>query len=498
MKQEYVLAFDVGTSSVKAVVVDLSGALCATATAPLQLLSPQRDWKEQDPDELWRCVCACSSTAVLQAALPLSGLRGVVFGTYWKGIFPVDADGNSLCPAILWLDGRAQAQADALNEKLGTDFMGAIEYWPKLLWFREQLPEAYEKTAQILDANAYLKYRATGEYSSDYNNNFILSADTKLQARYDRVLQAAQLDKAKFPPLVRSTQQVGHVTERAAMQMGIRAGVPVFGGTTDLASIAIGSGCSAPGQGHLYLGSSGWLGAALPSDPTGQRPPCLPFYDGMELALAGMQSAGMSFDWGARCFYNAGVTLAPAIYQTIAEEVGKIPAGSSDLLCIPWIHGEKAPHDPNARCTFFGAEAGHNRAHFLGAIMEGIAFQLRQSMELLQSVGMPPFPELRAVGGCTGSTTWMQRTADILGTPIHVPAYAQHAGAVGTAYCALVGLGICRDFTQAREMIQVQKIYEPQTQHSAHYARLFAVWQQLEPALTGCSALLKQNAGGVA
>lgn len=491
MHHEYVLAFDVGTSSVKGVVVDLDGNLISTATGSLILHSPQRDWKEQDPMELWQRTCECAKSALQKAGRPLTNLKGIVFGTFWKGIIPMDADGRLLSRNILWCDGRGGKQAAELNEALGTDYMCSIEYWPRLKWFKDEMPEAYAQAEWILETNAFLKYKATGTVTSDYNNNYLRTTNRNLQKRYDRVIEAIDLDMNKFPPLMQSTEQIGVTSAQGAEELGVLPGIPVFGGTTDLASIAIGSGCAGLMQAHIYLGSSGWMGTALPVDPTGKQQ-FLPFYEGVELALFGMQSGGMSFDWGARTFYGAGPKTSDEIMQTITCEVEQVPPGSDGLLCIPWIHGEKPPYDTNARCTFFRAEASHTRANFQAAIIEGICYQLRHSMESLQEAGLPSIDVFRAVGGCTNNDSWMQRLADILKTPVHVPTATQHAGAVGVAYCALIGLGVCQSYAQARDMVKIEKVFEPKEENLAVYDRMYPIWCKLQQSLKECNALLAE------
>ena len=475
--KEFVLSFDIGTSSVKAAAVSFDCELLSTALEPLRLYKPRPAWNEQDPGELWEACCRAARQVMCSKRG--EALRGIVFGTYWKGIIPVDAEGRLLHRNLLWCDSRAGEEAAFLNEHLGVKCFSSIDYWPKLLWLKNHLPEIYEQAACLHEAGSYLKFRATGESASDYDNSFIRTTEPLVQEAYDRIVDLCGLDRDKFAPLVMSDTLVGQVTPEAAEQLGVPAGVPVFGGTTDIASVATGAGCSIPGRGHLYMGTSGWIGAAVPTDPA--YPFFLPYYPGTSLALSAIRSAGQSYAWVLDTYYW---DVAPSLrYRVAEEEVSRIPAGSHGLLFRPLRPEDQPEGSASAFGTFLNEDASHTRADHANAVMEGIALQLRQAMEKVNVSGFAPYPQIgkilipdpqvlrngtppsfdviRAVGGCARSDTWMQRTADILNTPIEVPESPQHAAVVGVAVCALIGLGVFRSFSDAASRIRVEKRFEP-------------------------------------
>ncbi|MBO4411508.1 MAG: hypothetical protein J5794_04905 [Lachnospiraceae bacterium] len=475
--KEFVLSFDIGTSSVKAAAVSFDCELLASSLEPLRLYQPDPARNEQDPEELWEA--CCRAARLVMRTQNREALRGIVFGTYWKGIIPVDADGKILHRNLLWCDNRAGEEARFLNEHFGVQCFSGIDYWPKLLWLKTRLPEIYEKAAYLHEAGSYLKFRATGEAASDYDNNFIRTTEPLVQEAYDRIVDLCGLDRAKFAPLVMSTDRIGEVTPEAAEKLGVPSGVPVFGGTTDMASVATGAGCSIPGKGHLYMGTSGWIGAAVPTDPA--YPFFLPYYPGMSLAISGIRSAGQSYAWVLNTYYR---DVAPAErYRVAEEEVSRVPAGSRGLRFLPFRPETRPAGSAFSFGEFRNADASHTRADYANAVMEGIALQLRQGMKWVNVSGFAPYPQIgkilipdpealrnntppsfdviRAVGGCARSDTWMQRTADILNTPIEVPESPQHAAAVGVAVCALIGLGVLRSFKDAAGRIRAVKCFEP-------------------------------------
>ena len=269
MKKSYIVSYDLGTSGVKIALVDLEGNLISSETVGYSLLIPQHGWAEQDPNEFWGAVCKGTKQVVANENMKPEAIAGIAFGTQWKGIIPLDHDDNVLHNAIIWLDGRAEKQAKKLNTRMHTDTFTERDYWARLMWVKEELPETYEKTANFLEVNAFLKFKATGVKAVDLTNDFIHNLEPEIQKYYNRVLTSAELDPDKFPPLVMPAERVGELTAEAAEKLGLCEKTPVFGGCGDIPAIAIGAGCSSIGSAHIYLGSSGWLGISVLERKTG-------------------------------------------------------------------------------------------------------------------------------------------------------------------------------------------------------------------------------------
>jgi len=495
MNQNYILSFDLGTSGVKSALIDSSGGFHGCSSKSCPLICPQPGWAEQKPSDIWDAICETSKSVIESAGIAKDDIKGIVFGTYWKGIIPIDKDGKELYNNIIWLDARAGAQAQKMNESLPEPNMFAQEYWPRLLWVKEEMPEIYEKAAYLLETNAYLKYKATGEIVSDYNNNFMFSENPLLKAFYEGVFSITGLDREKFPPLVSSTDKTGSITNKAALEMGVCEGTPVFGGNNDLCAIPIGSGSSQVDHWHIYLGSSGWIGTAVTEDTSGARPPFLPFFPGRELMLSGMQAVGLAFNWVIDQFYRPErKQLGDGIYDFVNRDIEGIEPGSMNMVAAPWINGERPPLSPDAKAVFFNITNLHDRRHFITATMEGICYHLRWLGEQVCAMGIKPMKTIRAVGGCALSAPWMQMLADIIGVPVEVPQNARHAGAIGTAYCAMIGLDYCENFDKAYEMVKIEKVYQPNPSNKATYDKLYGIWTKLYPSLEGLYASLNSQA----
>lgn len=484
MKNTYIASYDFGTSGVKAVLVTVDGAVRSHATASYPLLTPRSGWAEQEPDAYWRGVCQATHQALAAGDVKPEEVVGVVFGTMWKGIIPIDKDGNVLHNCMIWLDARGEKQAKVLNERLHTDRFCAQDYWARLMWLRDEHPDIYAAADCILENNAYLKFKSTGKKGVDLTNCLVSSPKADLEREYAAIMSAAELDMAKFPPIMMPWETQGGLTAQAAQELGLCEGTPVFGGCGDIPAITIGSGSSAMGAAHIYLGSSGWLGITAPERKEDVGEVYQSLDREKEILLYTMQSACMSFDWTIRQFYNAEwKELGGGVYDVVNRDLTEVPPGSGGMLAAPWLHGERPPLSDKARGVFFNLDANHDRRYFVNAMLESICYMLRWKLEAYRRESGKDIPMLRVVGGGTGSAHWMQMLSDILQLPIEVPADSRHAGAIGTAYCALIGLGKCSDFEDINRMIRIDKRYEPRQDHMAVYDKMYHLFQRLYPTL---------------
>lgn len=484
MSKKYIASYDFGTSGVKSVLVGEDGQVLAHASAGYPLLTPHNGWAEQDPEMYWRAICRATQQAMAAVELTPDDVIGVVFGTMWKGIIPVDRQGKVLYPCMIWLDARAEKQAAVLNERMHTDRFCAQDYWARLMWLRDEQPDIYENAAYILENNAYLKFRATGKLGSDLSNCFVTSVKPPLKKEYEEIMAAADLDLQKFPPCVMPWDHVGDLSEQAASELGLAVGTPVFGGCGDIPAIAIGSGSSDMDAAHIYLGSSGWLGVTVPERRENVGETYSSLDDKKEILLYTMQSACMTFDWAIRCFYkNEWESQGSGVYALIEQELSQIPAGSDGMIAAPWLHGERPPLSEKARALFFNIKASHDRRYFVNAVQESVCYMLRSKLDTYRKESGRPIEKLRVVGGAAASNHWMQMLSDILEIPVEVPADSRHVGAIGSAYCALIGLGRCADFEQTNQSITVERCFYPRAANKNVYDRNYAVFSGLYPAL---------------
>ncbi len=485
-EQRFVLAYDLGTSGVKAALVNLQGEVIDTATVDYSLFIPQPGWAEQDPDQYWEGVCTVTKQVLQQSGVTPGAVIGLAFGTQWKGIIPVDRQGNILHRSIIWLDSRAADQARRLNERFGEGMFNATDYWPKLMWLRENDPESIENAAIILEANSFLKWKATSVAAVDISNCFVRSVDPKLEQLFKDILDFSDIPQDKFPKMVRAEELVGYVTTEAAEELGLAPGTPVFGGNTDIQAIAVGAGCSELGGVHMYFGSSGWIGYTLPH--SSEQIYVSPFDEQRDIVIFSMQAIGLSLNWVIKNFYGREwAEMSSNVFEFVNQDMKDIPPGSEGAFATPWFYGEVPPLlGEEARGNFINLGPQHGRRHLAHAIMEGVCYQLKMGGLHNQKVKGYPWPKVvNVVGGGSSSDIWMQMLADIMNIPVRVPHATRHSGAVGTAYSALIGLGICSDYAEAAKRVQIDRSFEPIPENVAAYEKYFPVFEtlykQLEP-----------------
>lgn len=494
---QYIIAHDVGTGGNKAVLVDTEGNVCATAFAPYPISYPCPDWAEQEPEDWWHAVTITTRQVLEQARVAPRVVLCMVYTTQMLGIVPMGKDKQPLRPAIIWLDARAPAQAERIMRKfLGRKVFALIagaelsgkDGLPKLLWLKEHEPHVYSGMSCFLDVNGYLIYRATGNMVFEWSCASAFGFDLKKKDWLRGIIRYIGVDLDKFPPLVRSIDQVGTLTAQAAAECGLQEGTPIFGGGGDAPGAAVGAGAVGEGDGHIYLGTSGWVGVTTSKTPTGRHGVAtLQSADpNKALLFAEMETAGACLKWIADEFYKVEQAdpNIPNVYALMDEKVETIPPGSDFLICTPWLYGERAPiADTWVRGTFFNLSADHTREHLLRAVYEGVAYNLRWMIEIVEQTFGFPLPTLRIIGGGARGKPWMQIIADVTGRRVETVANPQEAGAVGAALTAAVGLGLYPDFESLKKVVCMEHECEPQSDNAETYAVLYQAYQRLYTSL---------------
>lgn len=493
MASRYVLSYDLGTSGVKCALVTMDGALVCSATAQYTYEIPRLGWAEQAPQAYWDGVCHVTKEVLRQSNVQATSVAGIVFGTLWKGIILIDQEGNVLRPSILWMDGRAQKQAERLKEAMSGKAFGPTDYWPKLLWLRDNEPENLDRAVMILEVNSYLKWKATGKAAVDISNSFVRAFDEEQEQYYEALSRFVGIPREKFPPLVEATDLVGHITQQAADEMGLVQGIPVFGGNNDIQGVTVGAGCARTGGVHVYFGSSGWMGFTVPH---GEGFISSSLDRKHDIGTAGMKSVGLTINWVAKTLYRPEYAQSDAdAFSLMDREIAQVKAGCDGLLAAPWIYGEYPPlADLDAGGCFLNLRPDHSRGTMARAMMEGLCFHLKQRAQYMCRIKDCPWPgAVRAVGGGTCSDVWMQILADVLQIPVHVPESPRHCGAVGTAYSAIIGLGYCTDYEEAAQKVKLWKVFKPDPQNVAIYEKRYALYTQLYGALKPVFSTLNEE-----
>jgi xylulokinase len=485
----HVLGIDVSTTATKAVLVDETGTVAGIGTADYGFDVPRPLWIEQDP-RLW----SSGAVAAIRQVLATTGVRGdeiraIGLTGQMHGLVLLDADDRVLRPAILWNDQRTAHACDEIREALGFDRLVALTgndavtglTAPKLVWVRDHEPDVWARTARMLLPKDYVRLTLTGAHALDKADGAgTLLFDLAARDWSPEVLAALRIPREWLPPTFEGPAVTGEVTAGAAAATGLRAGTPVVAGGGDQSANAVGVGAVAPGTVALSLGTSGVVFAATTSplyDPRGRvHAFCHAVPDRWHL-MSVMLSAAGSLRW-------LRDTIAPGLpYPELVEPAADVPAGSEGLWFLPYLSGERSPHpDPLARGAFVGLTLAHDRRHLVRAVLEGVAFGLRDGLDLMVAAGMPAPAQVRASGGGLASPAWRQILADVLEAEIATVSTTEGA-AFGAALLATPAAGWFSTVDEAvAATVQATPVASPGPD-APTYRDAHAAYRELYPAL---------------
>ena len=483
-----VLGIDISTTATKAIVVDESGAVRGIGTAeyPFEVSHPL--WSEQAPQLWWDATVAAIREALASPGVS-ADVAGVGLTGQMHGAVLLDRADAVLRPAILWNDQRTAAECDEIRDILGRDRLIAITgndalpgfTAPKLLWVRKHEPDVWRHIAHLLLPKDYVRLHLTGEHAVDKADGAgTLLFDLARRDWSPDVVAALGVDRAWLPRSWEGPEVTGTVTSAAAEATGLRPGTPVVAGGGDQSSNAVGVGVVSPGTMAVSLGTSGVVFAATAEplfEPEGRVHAFCHALPHRWHMMSVMLSAAGSLRW----FHDA---IAPGVsYAELVEPAAQVPPGSAGLLFLPYLSGERTPHtDPLARGAFIGLTLSHDRRHLTRAVLEGVAFGLRDGLDLMLAAGTPPPAQIRVSGGGTVSAVWRQILADVLETEIATVSTSEGA-AYGAAILAAVGAGWYPDVERAcRTLVRATPSAEPGSS-VALYREAHAIYRDLYPAL---------------
>lgn len=490
------LGIDVGTTGARALLVAPSGALVATASADYPMATPAPAWAEQNPADWISATKRAVRDALTAAGHPTVlavGLTGQM-----HGLVLLDGKGAVLRPAILWCDQRTTAQCRRITTIVGAERLiqltcnPALEGFtaPKLLWVHEQEPAIHARVRQILLPKDYLRYVLTGDYTTDVSDaSGTLLLDVRHRRWSTEMLAALDVPRAWLPEVVESPVITGHVLPQLAAELGIPAGTPVVGGGGDQAAGGVGNGVVRPGIVSSTIGSSGVVfahSAEITIDPGGRVHTFCHAVPGAWHVMGVTQGAGLSLRWWRDQFAAETITaqrLHTDPYTLLTAEAATVAAGADGMHWLPYLMGERTPHlDANARGVLYGVTGRHTRAHVLRAVMEGVVYSLRDSLEILRELAVP-ISEVRASGGGARSALWRQMQADVFNTPV-VTVQAQEGPAYGAALLAAVGHGLYPTVPAACDAwVHLDSRTDPIAADVAVYADQYPIYRALYPAL---------------
>jgi xylulokinase len=443
-----VLGVDIGTGGTRAVLIDRAGRVLASfASEHAAIRSEHIGWAEQEPEDWWRAAREAIRGAIAAGEARGSDIEAVGLTGQMHGCVMLDADGKVLRPALIWCDQRTQPQCDWLTEKIGFERLIELTCNPalpnftltKLLWVREHQPEIFAKIAHVLCPKDYVRYRLTGEFAMDMQEaSGTLLLDVAHRRWSVEVAEEAGIPMEWLPRLFEGPEICARVSDAGAGATGLAAGTPVVAGAGDQGAGAVGMGILAPGSVSATIGTSGVVFAATDApikDRLGRLHTFCHAAPGRWHVMGVTNGAGLSF----RYFRD---TFAPGkSYEELTAKAAEVSAGSEGLMWAPYLFGERTPHlDPNARAAFVGITASHTEGHFIRAILEGVAYSMRDTLTLFAELGVP-VKAIRLGGGGARGALWRQIQADVYGQPVEL-LEAEEGGAFGAALLAGTGIGV--------------------------------------------------------
>ena len=486
----YFMGIDVSTTGVKALLVDDQGEVAGTATTALPLSTPQPLWSEQDPADWWDGTVKSIKQVLQETGVSGEDVGGIGLTGQMHGLTLLDENGDVLRPAILWNDQRTGEQCDEIREKVGKERLIQITgndaltgfTAPKILWVREHEPKVYAKAAQILLPKDYVRYKLTGEYATDKAGAAgTILMDLKTRDWSPEVLDALDIPLEWLPKTHEGPEITGTITAETAALTGLIARTPVVGGGGDQAAQAVGVGAVESGIIALTLGTSGVVFASTNEpfiEPEGRLHAFCHSVPGLWHLMGVMLSAAGSLRWHRD-------TFAPdASFDDLVMAASSIAEGSEGLLFLPYLTGERTPYpDPYARGGFIGLTVRHTLPHMTRAVLEGVAFGLRDSFELIKSAGLEEIKQVRVSGGGAKSLLWRQILADVFNVEL-VTVNTTEGAAYGAALLAGVGAGAWPDVkTACAETVKQTGSTKPRIEAVGTYAELYAYYRDLYPAL---------------
>lgn len=497
MKKQYLLGIDIGTSACKVALFAGDGQVKAAASGDYPVYYPKPGWAEQDPEEWWTAVCGAARQVLRNSGIRPEEIAGIgIDGQSWSAI-AIDKEGRVLTNTPIWMDTRAQDICDRLNEKLGAERIFEVSgnslqpsyTTAKILWYKENLPEVYEKIDKILQSNSYIAYKLTGAVTQEVSQGYGLHCFDMRNGVWDEEMcEALGIPRGFLPEIVSCDTVVGTVTEQAAKESGLAAGTPVVAGGLDAACGTLGAGVIHPGETQEQGGQAGGMSICMDTYKADPRL-ILGFHvvPGQWLLQGGTTGGGGTMRWFEREFADYEREIASregrSSLMQLNDIAEKVPPASDGVVFLPYMAGERSPvWNPDAKGVFYGLDFSKTKGHMVRALMEGVAFSLRHNLETAEEAGAEA-KVLRAMGGSANSLLWTQIKSDITGKPVVVPS-SDTATTLGAAILAGVGVGFYESYEEAVSLtVRETRRHAPDPENQAAYDKAYRQYRRLYESL---------------
>jgi len=506
--ERYVLAVDLGSSSVKTALVSSCGDIAAGANRPIHTLRLGRGAVEQDPHQWWSATVEAAREALAAAAVDPARIAAIKCTTQWAVTTPVDAEGQTLTNALSWMDSRGGRHTRAMVHgpislggydvlKLwrwirfsgGCPVRSGVDGLGHILHLKHDRPEVYARTHKFLEPMDYLNLRLTGKFAASFGTIFPYwvtdNRDPSRIAYHPTLLRMAGIEREKLPDLLPVDAVLGELQPNAAAELGLSTETKVFAGACDGHAATVGAGAIADYEGYFYIGTTSWLSCHVPMKKTDMRHSIL----SMPAALPGRYMVAAEQGAAGRCleflkdeilFPRDGAWSSSVDgFEVLNREAEAVRPGSDGLIFTPWVNGAMVPvEDPYTRSAFINQSLGTTRGHYARAVMEGVAYNLRWLRRHVEEFIGRPFPHLNFIGGAALSPVWCQILADVIGCPIRQVANPRYANAVGAGLAAFAALGEIAE-SDIGHLVAIEKVYAPRPETKRLYDEMFEQFLEL-------------------
>lgn len=481
------LGIDLGTSSVKLIIMDQNGNILESVSRNYDIIYPKTGWAEQNPEDWWNSIVEGIRELINNCNVDPESIMGISFSGQMHGLVILDINNKVLIPAILWCDQRTQKQCDYLNKTFGKDrlssYTGNIALTgftlPKLLWVKENRPDIYSKIAHIMLPKDYISFKLTGIFASDVSDaSGTVIFDVKNRKWSKKMIDLLEIREDVLPKVYESYEIIDNVSKKASQETGLSTNTKVIAGAGDQAAGAVGTGTVNTGILSVALGTSGVVFASSEKFYVDKKNRLHSFChaNGKWHQMGVILSAASSLKWWVD---NINLDTDGDAFEKLLLEAESSPAGSNKLLFLPYLIGERTPYnDPYAKGSFIGLNVTHKRGDMTRSILEGVCFALRDSLEILKSLNVD-MKEIRISGGGSKSKLWRQIVADVFNLRVNV-VNSKQGPAYGAAILAAVGCKVFKSVDEAcGKLIKITESLEPLKQNVEKYDKFYSVYSTL-------------------
>jgi xylulokinase len=504
----YVMGIDVGTGGTRVLVVDARGKIVASATGAHEpFASIEAGWAEQRPEDWWRAAQTAIRKALNESGVRADQISCVGFSGQMHGAVMLDSAGDVIRPALIWCDVRTQKQCDDLTALLGAKRLIELTSNPaltnftltKLLWTREHEPENWQRVRSVMLPKDYVRFKLTGLVATDVADaSGTLMLDVKHRKWSSEMMKAVRIDESVLPALYESPEVCGKICAQGAQASGLAVGTSVVAGAGDQAAGAVGLGIVTPGTVSATIGTSGVVFAATDqpvTDAGGRLHTFCHAIPNRWHVMGVTQAAGLSLQWLRDTFFKECANPSNNGYEEMAHEAEAVPPGADGLLWAPYLMGERTPHlDPSVRGALVGLTASHSRGHLTRAVLEGVAFSLKDAFTIFEEMRVP-VTRVRLGGGGARSALWRRVQAEVYGREVEI-AEAEEGAAYGAAILAGVGAGFWPSVEAACDsVVRIACRVQPDADSAALLNAQYLKYRRIYPAMKSIYPSKEGHAG---